>query len=206
MPIDLGLRIANDGRLSLDFADTTKIGGMYDVPDDGAPYVRHHSYWERVVAPDQITYAIGLENEIDPLVVNLKVAGGGATTDEIGGVRALPRSLTQGLEIDTQGFISAPLATHQHAGSIVDTLPDDKTYVRKTNTQGASSWVEANASVDVGIGLEFNATDPNVIDLQPATATEIGGLTEPRPWSSKYNLYKISSERMGSITIDSIAN
>ena len=132
-----------------------------------------HASW--VPNPDGLLFGVGLDAESDPGTVHLQVAGRGATADEIGGVRVPLRTPQQGLDIDTQGFISAPLATHQHAGSIVDTPPYDVAYSRITNSLGISSWLPNPAALEFRIGLD-DTTTPGTVDLKVARYDELGGV------------------------------
>jgi hypothetical protein len=74
----------------------------------------------------------------------------------IGGVIALERSLNNGLEHDTRGVITAPRATHEHAGTIVEPEQPSIAHSRfRDPVTGINKWVPAAS------GIITSATAPN---------------------------------------------
>jgi hypothetical protein len=103
---------------------------------------------------------------------------------EIGGVYGTPRSERNGIVIDSAGHISAPLATADLAGTIIEPVADGKGYVRASQPDGSYQWVppaSAGAAYDFGIGITVDTTTtPNhTVSLEPAgigSPAELGGI------------------------------
>ena len=139
---------------------------------------------------------IGLEKtgnviDLQPPVASDPVAG---IAPEIGGVYGTPRSERNGIEIDGYGHISAPLATPELAGTIIEPVADAKGYVRTTQLDGTSQWVPP-ASTDMATHTELgtvrvparndhnqglNLDSQGFLFAPPATPDHLGTILEPR--------------------------
>jgi hypothetical protein len=129
-----------------DFPAGPVMGDEY-TSADGVKYVWDGFMW--AVPPDAATsnkiYGIGLLESIDKSRVDLKLAG---LNGEIGGVMTVGRSPLQGLDLDVQtGILTAPLATHVAAGTIVEPPNDGAPYARSfDNMSGGGKWVPASGA------------------------------------------------------------
>ena len=160
-----------------------------EAPIDGMPYERQDAGWvpagTSVLLDDGI--GITIDDTVNPNIINLDPA----TPAELGGVTVQIRSLTQGLELDAAGDLSAPLATPDLAGSIVEPPADAKGYVRTTQLDGTSQWVPpamAEIATHDELGLIYVKPDQGLalasdgqLALKPASDSEIGGMREPTP-------------------------
>jgi hypothetical protein len=128
VPDDRGLDLdAANGSLTLLPASDNRLGGLFDVPalPNDRTYVRKYAEW--VEAPASKT--------------------AGNTVAEIGVVYVPARSLTTGLDIDADGCLRAPPATHEHLGGIIEPPKDGKSYARSTDiTTGIADWMEVEAA------------------------------------------------------------
>jgi hypothetical protein len=137
-----------DGQLVVPLATDQLAGSIVEPPPDGLIYSRTRttggaSSW---IEGTPIDAGIGLEmtgNTIDLQIAN--------TNNEIGGVRITPRSVSQGLNLNTGlGILTAPLATESLAGSIVE--PQNGTgqlWARTRTNAGVSSWTPVTSSIDL---------------------------------------------------------
>ncbi len=182
-----GLELGADGRLRAPLATDALAGTLLEPPPDDKGYVRRRtpagvSNW--VPPSDTLTdYGVGLavDRTQTPPLVNLTPAGDSAAT--LGGVYVVDRvrTLTQGLELDIDGALRAPLATEILAGVLTEPLPDGLLYMRSRDVAGVSTWVQQppSAGVDYGIGLAVDRTaTPNIVNLTPAgdSAATLGGV------------------------------
>ena len=155
VPDRSGLAVDPDGGLWLEPATNDEIGGLHEVPGDGK-WVRKTGTWEQLPPAREIEAGIGLEKtgnviDLQPPVASDPVAG---IAPEIGGVYGTPRSERNGIVIDSAGHISAPLATADLAGTIIEPVADAKGYVSTTQLDGTSQWVPP-ASTDMATNTEL---------------------------------------------------
>jgi hypothetical protein len=177
----IGLTEGPPGTINLDPAlpPGGERGGINEPPaDTGAQYTRSYTagvgIWTEM-SPASLTAGIGIDF-VPPGGINIDLLP--ATPTVIGGVSVVARSLTQGLDLQASGALSAPLATDLLAGAIVEPAADGD-YVRRA-AAGVFTWETAvSAALIWGIGLEEDATTPGTIHLQPAQFApgEIGGIT-----------------------------
>jgi hypothetical protein len=179
-----------DGKLVVLTATDTLLGGMLEPPKDGKSYERQWNEtaqkWEwALVVPVDVAFGIGLnfDETQTPPVVDLQPPNITAWDDptKIGGVNVPPRSATQGLAIEGNGLIQAPLASDTLAGSIVEPPQDGQLYVRQYDAAGTSwTWVVQPPGAEFGTGLTMDETQtPPLVHLDPAGPTNLGGVMVP---------------------------
>jgi hypothetical protein len=170
VPRDRGLTLGGDGALMASIATPTEVGAIFDAPGDGKSYSRQYSQW--------------VESEAVKM----------ATHTELGVVRVTARTDRQGLVLDDNGYVSAPLATWEHAGAIVEPPNDGKTYARKVEN-GDPGWVETAAaslipvgrSPENGLDSGYDQTlNSEVIFVPLATDLLAGSIVEPPPDDQEY--------------------
>ena len=145
--------IAVDGKITVQLATKDEAGAITEPELPGVNYAREVDAttgvgkWIPIFPPEEtIIPGIGLEwNATNKTTIDLQEATLGG---EIGGIRTTARSLRNGLDLDTNGYLTAPIATNAHAGSIVEPPNDDKSYMRMRSANGVSAWVEPSSSTN----------------------------------------------------------
>ena len=195
VPDRSGLSVGPDGALWLEPATADEIGGLREVPGDGE-WVRKRGAWEPLPPGSTVEAGIGLEKTGDVIDLQPPVASDPTNNiaPEIGGVYGTPRSDRNGIEIDGYGHISAPLATPELAGTIIEPVADAKGYVRTTQLDGTSQWVPP-ASTEMATHTELgtvrvparnnhnqglNLDSQGFLFAPPATPDHLGTILEPR--------------------------
>jgi hypothetical protein len=116
------------------------------------------------------TWDVGL---IEAPPGNIMLDTAGATVATRGGVGVPARSPTQGL-LNTLGLLTAPLATPALAGSMVDCPADGEVYCRID-----TGWIDLRLALGPPLNFRVGLTQTGMnVDLDPATATVIGGMTD----------------------------
>ena len=179
-----GLELNGDGELKAPLATDLLAGSIVEPPPDDKGYVRRRdlagvSAWVPPADTPLPDFGTGLsfDDTTLPGIVHLQPAAD--TPAGLGGIYIVDRTRTeiQGLELNGDGELKAPLATDLLAGSIIEPPPDDKGYVRRRTLAGESAWVPpADTPIpDFGTGLSLDDTvDPQIVHLQPAADTPAG--------------------------------
>jgi hypothetical protein len=175
-----------DGALYAPPATHEHLGTIVEPPEEDKQYARrrdpatHNNEWVEIAATD--------------------IAGN--VPADVGVVFVPARNKTsQGLDLNPDGGLYAPPATHEHLGTIVEPLNDAKTYARKTEA-GNSSWVETKSAEPAGnvpadIGVVFvparnktsqglNLAGDGGLYAPPATHEHLGTILEPIPDAKGY--------------------
>ena len=173
-PLEDGVGITIDDAvtpnvINLDPATPTEIRG---ITEPTTPQVRHNRVWDGTVGRwepttdlDSILYAgVGLSKTGQ--TVDLQPPGADHTDPtRIGGVRSPPRGPDQGLQLDGDGLLTAPLATFDDAGVLREPPVDGLSYARRYNsTLAPPSWVWEPT---VTPGLQITGLIPNKVMIDP---------------------------------------
>jgi len=164
----------SDGALYAPPATHEHLGTIVEPPEEGKQYARfrdpttHNNEWQEIAGT---------------------FIAGNAPAD-VGVIYVPARNKhNQGLDLNPDGGLYAPPATHEHLGTIVEPLNDSKTYAR-TTVNGNSSWVETKSAEiagftpdDIGVIWVVPASGIGLrpdggINLAPTTPDQIGGIVD----------------------------